>query len=308
VNETAQILAKVSENWLNPQNPLREETIHALQVSTGFSHRQIGSALINCFEELTLPKITAYISSLNPIRRRTVGDIFHVLPSNVFTAWVHGAVITLLMGYRCLLKPSAREPVFARAWKKSLEAADPALAGCVEVVGWDENRLKDCQTVVAYGSDETLQKIRAQLPPGVKFVGYGHKLSVGVLFKADMDSKDLLGRVLRDVEPFRLQGCLSPQILYVEDPSFTRWRELEAMVEVMPKIRPFTQASDVLKEMAKFSPHLSCVGVSGSPDRLTFLERELKGTSASRVCPLGNMQRPPLSWKNGGIDLADLLN
>jgi len=322
MKEIIRSLGAVSELWLDPQHPLREETIQALQVSTGLSRRQIELALINCFEELTTAKITSYIASFEQVERNNVREIstcskeatqcvFHVLPSNAFTAWVHGATITLLFGFRCLLKPSRREPVFARAWKKSLEQVDSRLARRVEIIDEADPWLRKSPVVVAYGSDETLLKIRSMVPAGVRFAGFGHKLSVGIIFQEALNeglSDELLERVREDAEPFRLQGCLSPQILYIESASPLRWPALEASLDVAPKIKTFTEWEILRPELAKFSPYLSCVGYAGGVDKEPFLEHELRDLNISRVCPLGRMQRPPLSWKNGGIFLPDLLH
>jgi hypothetical protein len=322
VNSLIGPLARVSKIWLDPQHPLREETILALQVSTGRPRRSIEMALANCFEELSSSKIAAYIDPFNQVRRRTRSEIqtwskgatwsvLHVLPANVFTAWVHGAVITLLCGHRCRLKPSMHEPVFAPAWRKSLAEVDPNLAERVEIVGWDEKWLKESQTVVAYGSNETLGKIQSMIPAGVRFVGYGHKLSVGVLFHeawAPEPSRELLERVRKDVEPFLLDGCLSPQILYMERSTFTRWKALEEAVEAAPQIKCFVDMESLWEQLSKVSPHLSCVGFAGTNRQKVLLEKRLAGLGVSRVCRLGEMQRPPLSWRNDGINLADLLH
>jgi len=310
VTDTLKSLGAVSGLWLDAKHPLREQTVQALQVSTGFSRRQIELALTNCFEELTTPKITAYIASFEQVERSNI-SILHILPSNAFTAWVHGATITLMLGFRCVLKPSRREPVFAKAWKRSLEQVDPTLAQQVEIVDSADPWLQNSQGVVAYGSDETLLKIRSMLPSTTRFAGFGHKLSVGIIFKEAFDrgfSDDLLGRVQKDAEPFRLQGCLSPQILYVESANPLRWPALQAAVDVSPKLKAFTDWENLRQELAKFSPYLSCVGYAGSADKEQFLENELWDLNVSRVCPLGQMQRPPLSWRNGGIFLPDLLN
>ncbi len=310
VNDLFQSLGQVSEIWLNPDHPLRKETVQALQVSTGFSRRQIEMALTNCFEELSLPKITAYVSSFGTAKRRNM-DVFHILPSNAFTAWVHGAVISLLLGHRALLKPSGREPVFARAWKKSLDLVDPGLSRRVDIRAWDENKLRDFPAVIAYGSDETLQKIRSLLAPGTRFAGYGHKLSVGIIFEEAMkeaSSEALLANIQKDAEPFRLQGCLSPQILYVQNPSSMRWPELEAVLDVSPRVRPFKEWDTLYPELGKFTPYLSCVGYAGPEEQKAFLIEKLTPYHVSRVCPMGEMQRPPLSWQNGGINLVNLLN
>lgn len=310
MSDLLQSLGKVSEIWLNSDHPLREETIQALQVSTSFSRRQIEMAFTNCFEELRLPKITAYVSSFGTAKRRNM-DVFHVLPANAFTAWVHGAVITLLLGHRAILKPSGREPVFARAWKKSLDLVDPELSGRVDIGAWDENKLRDFPAVIAYGSDETLQKIRSLLAPGTRFAGYGHKLSVGVIFEEAMkeaSSEALLAAIQKDAEPFRLQGCLSPQILYVQNPRGLHWPELEAVLDASPRVRPFQKWDDLYPELGKFTPYLSCVGYAGPEAQGPFLEEALEPYHVSRVCPIGEMQRPPLSWQNGGINLVNLLN
>ena len=303
-------LAKVSEIWLDPHHPLRLETVEALQVSTGFNRRQIEMALTNCFEELSFPKITAYVASFAQGKRNVI-DVFHVLPSNAFTAWVHSAVITLLLGHRALLKPSTREPVFARAWKKSLDQVDSDLSGRVDITAWDEDKLRNATAVIAYGSDETLQKIRSRLSPETRFAGYGHKLSVAIIFEEalqDSSPDRLLANIQKDAEPFRLQGCLSPQILYVQHPGTIRWPELEAVLDVPPRVRPFDDWDVLAQELRKYTPYLSCVGYAGAPEQEPFLVQELEPYHVTRVCPLGQMQRPPLSWQNGGINLVNLLN
>ena len=149
------------------------------------------------------------------------------------------------------------------------------------------------------------------IPNTARFAGYGHKLSAGIIFAEALGkgfSDDLLERVRQDAEPFRLQGCLSPQLLYVESAHPLRWPALDAAVDVAPKIRPFTEWENVRKELAKFSPYLSCVGYAGRFEQEWFLENALRDLNISRVCPLGQMQRPPLAWRNGGIFLPDLLN
>ena len=310
MSNQAQALGQIAEIWLDPQHPLRKETVEALRVSTGLNQRQIELAFANCFEELLPPKINAYAASFDVVKRRHI-DVFHILPANAFTAWVHGAVITLLSGHRCLLKPSSREPVFARAWKRSLEMASPELASQVDIVAWDENKLRACEAVVAYGADETLDKIRKVLRPGTRFAGYGHKLSIGILFEEALGTEaheQLLSDIREAADPFRLQGCLSPQILYLQTPRSSLRSELEATLDVAPRVVSFEAWPSLSKELEKFNPYLSCVGYAGEKEREAMLARELSACQVSRVCPIGQMQRPPLSWQNGGIDLVNLLN
>src|SRR5258708_78154 len=252
VTDLARSLGDVSALWLDARNPLRAETVQALQVSTGLTLRQIEMALTNCFEELTTSQIMKVVD-FGAWHQSRSHSVFHILPANAFTAWVHGAVITLALGHQCYLKPSMREPVFARAWKKSLNEINPDISSRVEMRSWDEKTSKDIDAVVAYGSDETLQEIRKRLPSNVRFAGYGHKLSLGIIFKEVWrnSSEDIVQLVRRDAEPFELQGCLSPQILFVESPGRLLEQELKAFMVAVPKIRSFSHWPAVRSELEK---------------------------------------------------------
>lgn len=53
---------------------------------------------------------------------------------------------------------------------------------------------------------------------------------------------------------------------------------------------------------------VSTVGVAASPPRLPEIAMRLAAWGASRVCPLGQMQRPPLTWRHDGRPaLGDLI-
>ncbi len=308
MNHRIEYLGQVAERWLNPDDAFRSETIQALQVSTGYSRRSIERALASCFEELTCEKLLQWMSGR---RTSNVGrTVLHILPANAFTAWVHGVVLSLLSGWKVALKPSFREPVFPMAWKKSLERMDERLSELVDIVAWSETLLCDFDVVVAYGSDETLRLVQASVPAGTRFVGYGHQLSVGVVFEEAQKelSNVWMDRIIADAEPFRLQGCLSPQVIFVENLDPSQWQALGAALEVAPRLEGFKRWQDVLDKMRTLAPHLSCVGYAGETGRQEQLERDLQGLGVSRLCPLGQMQRPPLDWLNGGVNLADVLH
>jgi hypothetical protein len=53
---------------------------------------------------------------------------------------------------------------------------------------------------------------------------------------------------------------------------------------------------------------VSTVGLAAPEDRAKLLAEQLAGWGASRVCPLGQMQDPPLTWRHDGRpSLADLV-
>ena len=298
--------------WLNPASPLRQEAVTALQVSTGFTSRMIENALAAAFEELTDEKLLNFCASEIKLGENVLvpQKVLHILAGNVFTAWLPGAVITLLLGAECDLKPSSQEPVFALLWKRSFQQADPALGEKIQIVRWQDDLLQRYEAVVAYGTDETLAALKPKLNPGTRFVGYGHKFSVGIIWKEALTPENLpdaLAQVQSAVEPFDLQGCLSPQIIYLEGGDPRVLEPLTSQVRVMPKIKRFDSWLDLQHELESFQKHLSSLGMAGPMGRFAEIYSDVENLGISRVCAFGEMQQPPMTWRNGGISLVEAL-
>jgi hypothetical protein len=313
VKDVARTLGLVARRWLDADDSLRGQTVQALQVSTGFRANQIERALSNAFEELRVSKLRSFVAQeIRTHDTATAGvcrTVLHILPSNVFTAWLPAAVTTLLLGHRCLLKPSAGEPVFAPAWKRSIAQEDPVLAELVEIVAWNEDLLHIADAVIVYGSGDTIASIQSRVPSGTCFVGYGHKLSVGVIFREAWEEErtKVLEALRRDLEPFGLAGCLSPQILFVEGGTLSQTAELQRALPVMPRIEPFGSLDQVHHRLAILFPYMSELGYAGPSSRLTSHRAKFEALGITRICPIGQMQKPPLTWRNGGISLVDTL-
>jgi hypothetical protein len=79
----------------------------------------------------------------------------------------------------------------------------------------DLDILKRAEAVIAFGSDETMARLRAQTRWDQKFIGHGHALSL--LWLAEPNA--LTARQARacavDVLTYDQLGCLSPQAIYV---------------------------------------------------------------------------------------------
>ncbi len=53
---------------------------------------------------------------------------------------------------------------------------------------------------------------------------------------------------------------------------------------------------------------VSTVGVAGEGDKMPELANQLARWGARRICPLGQMQNPPLTWRHDGRPaLGDLV-
>jgi hypothetical protein len=116
--------------------------------------------------------------------------------------------------------------VFAALFARSLWDICPDLGACVAVGWWKggETALEaaafaHAEAVIAYGSEAAIQDIQRRVPPATRFLAYGHKLSFGIIGR-EMLRPDQAARTAQQaaysVSVFDQQGCVSPQLLYVE--------------------------------------------------------------------------------------------
>jgi hypothetical protein len=311
VESTISILAQASEEWLDPKCPWRAEAVTALSVSTGQSGELVERALANAMGELQYTHLQQFVASeVRPYVGVGMGrTVLHILPGNVFTAWLPAAVTSLLMGFRCWLKPSRREQVFPALWRRSLSRIDPAFESALEIVEWPIPSFAPVSAVVGFGSDASLDTIAVSVPPGVKLVRYGSKLSVAVLYKealAQNRLQETTDRLLADASLFDLQGCLSPQVVFVEGKADRLAGSVGTKLHPALKLQSFSSDAELIGLIHPFEKALSCIGIAGNPERIVELQHSLSNPSV-RFCGLGEMQRPPLSWRNGGLSLPEAL-
>jgi hypothetical protein len=97
--------------------------------------------------------------------------------------------------------------------------------------------LETSEIVVVFGSDDTLAHFRRIVPAHVRLIGYGHKVSVGMLFEPA--PAEVAAAAAMDVALFDQQGCLSPHVFYVrEQPeafAAALARELDLLATKMPR-------------------------------------------------------------------------
>jgi hypothetical protein len=62
------------------------------------------------------------------------------------------------------------------------------------------------------------------------------------------------------------------------------------------RVHPVSGVPGLVEALKPLRRHLASVGVAGFADRRRELSRALRGLGASRICSLGAMQAPPLSW------------
>jgi hypothetical protein len=139
------------------------------------------------------------------------GDAKHVvviLSSNVFVAALRAVAIARAASPAVVVRPSRREPHFARALVE--HAAYPGLSLATDV---DLARLFGGEVHV-YGRDATIADVRARVGERIRVRGHGAGMGVALVTeRASLD--DAAVSLAEDVVPFDQRGCLSPRVAVV---------------------------------------------------------------------------------------------
>ncbi|HEY2368770.1 MAG TPA: acyl-CoA reductase, partial [Polyangiaceae bacterium] len=170
--------------------------VEPLALSTGLSREGVELALARHVETSASDE---QIASLLAYAGRT--DHVHVvLSANVFVAAVRAIAIALAASDHVTIKPSRREPVFAKALVDAL--ADPRVT-----IGEGDG----ASEIHVYGRDETIAEVR-RAHPGVRVRGHGAGMGIALVTR---DFEEGARALAEDVIPFDQRGCSSPRVAYV---------------------------------------------------------------------------------------------
>jgi len=378
VDDVLRVLGVVIDRWLDRDSPWRQRAEAELPEASGFSAAMIRHGLPLLLDPLGAEAVGRLLDG-ELGGRRSVEElsgtplIVHVLSGNIPALAAAPIVLSLAIGSAALVKRSHGDPVFPPLLVESIKEVDAHLAECVAAVYWMGGRL-DVETVafgaadlvVASGSDATIADIENRVPG--RFIGHGHRISFAAIARESLD--DALAaaqRLAYDATLWDQQGCLSPQLAYVERggslpvEEFAEevGRQLERLAGELPprrlsleeqaSIQRFRQEAEWRavrgEEIAMFSSpgglrwtvvydgtpaflptplnrtlwikpvatlnelaavltpvrrYLEAAGVAASPERQDELGKILAAAGVHRVCPLGRMQRPDLTWRPGG--------
>ena len=393
VHDILAVIDRCIRRWLEPDSDERRQAETHLPATTGLSPPMLRHVLPLVFEEYRGERLGALLDAelggrdsldrgvaSNGGSRRAIGPglSVHVLAGNLPGAGLDGVIFSLLVKSAVLVKAASAEPVLPTLFARSLAAVDPELGACLCVVHWPGGRADlekaafgRAELVVASGSDASLASIRGRLGANTRFIGYGHKLSFGLVTKAGLADRGALAHWSRaaayDVAVYDQLGCLSPQLIYVEEggpasprefasaladdlaawqitlprgavpteagsavrrlcdraewqalagkdivlhasPGGTDWAVIyEADPTFAPSplyrtvcVKPLREPAHLAELLTDWRPYLEAVGVAADPEETARLGEFLAGLGVSRVCPLGEMQRPPLRWCRGG--------
>ena len=209
--------------WRAPGSPLRARLLRELP---RYSREVLDLALERGLRDWTGERLAALRKSERVHEARPPGLCAVWLAASVPSASFTALALPLLAGAAVYAKPSRDDPVSPALFAESLRAADAGVAAALGL-GSDELALQEADAVIAHGRDATLAELRARVPAGRVFIGYGHKLSIAAVGR-DAPLEDAARRAALDAAIYDGRGCLSPAFVLAEDEPRGRARDFAA--------------------------------------------------------------------------------
>jgi hypothetical protein len=117
------------------------------------------------------------------------------------------------------------------------------------------------------------------------------------------DSYEFRSASDKRVAVWRSTGTNDWAVIYEDEPTFTPSCLNRAIF-----VKPTDSFQRILSTVQRFSPQISTVGVTPLNERTQAFAAELSKYNVHRLCPLGEMQKPPLTWHHDGRpNLAELV-
>ena len=399
------ILAKLGREWLDPDFFFRKMALELGPSQTGFGTKTLADGLDRYFKQLTNESLESLViqdlGSLTRLDEFTADNIESrqdrssiargpdllvqitggVLPNPVITSMILGLLARSAQFIKCATGTSFLPRMFAH----SLYSAQPKLGACLELAEWkggtkdlEDALFAEAGCVTATGSNESLAEIRNRLPATIRFVGYGHKLSIAYITRESLGKngvEKIASALAEDVTAWNQLGCLSPHAVYVESDAEPDSHALAAAIanqletreqidprgEITPEnaaaistrrmfyevraasdpdtqiwssasstawtvvhensptfqpsclnrflyVKPVSSFEEFLATIEPLRGRISTVGLAAPMARAQQIALQLSNAGVTRICRIGSMQNPPLTWRHDGRPgLAELI-
>ncbi|HKB52461.1 MAG TPA: acyl-CoA reductase [Ramlibacter sp.] len=242
VSQIVGIVDRAIARLLDAQDPVRREAEQLLPVVTGYDAEMVRLGLSSFLRNFRAPQLHRFVAEdfANPkvldefqpaakggaVRALGPGLLVHSWAGNVPALPLWSMVCGLLVKAGNIGKLPSAEPVFASLFARLLAQVHPPIADCFAIVWWkggDQEAATalfgEADTVLAYGSNQAVEQVRAQLPITTRFLPYGHKLGFGLIGRAALDTHRAPATArlaAHDIVRYDQQGCYSPHLFYVE--------------------------------------------------------------------------------------------
>jgi hypothetical protein len=217
----ADVLARAFEVWRDRGYARRRVAVGEIARSAGYSVELMENsidALIKPFTRDALKKMAARISMYR--KRDRPKAVGFVAAGNVAGAGIHEVAIALIAEAGVVIKTASAEPIFFAEFARTIVEIDREVGARIEVLCWTRERvdltaalIANCDLVVAYGDDATIETLRRP-----NMIGFGSRVSAAVIEPeaiGDSGIEPVAELLARDVALFEQLGCLSPHQIFV---------------------------------------------------------------------------------------------
>jgi hypothetical protein len=394
--DIVKILCEVAQEWLRPDNRFRKLALEHGPAETKFSRPILERGLDGFFRRFTPENFEALlVQELGDAKRlehfstgamvRGPRFLAHIAAGNLPNPALMSLTLGLLTRSAQFMKCAVGAALIPRLFAHSIYEIDRKLGSCLEIAEWrggtadlEQALFAEADCVTVTGEDKTLAAVQSRLPGGVRFLGYGQRVSFGFITREVLREEtvaEIVSRAADDVIAWDQNGCLSPHCFYVEErgavesdkfasllaaelmrreiseprgeitietsaaiasrrsiyeslaahrgdvkiwssENSTAWTvvfEHEARFHFSPLnrfvfVKPVADVAAVFPGVDELHGKISTVGIAAPPDKLRGLAESFAHWGVPRICPLGQMQNPPLTWRHDGRPtLGDLV-
>jgi acyl-CoA reductase-like NAD-dependent aldehyde dehydrogenase len=201
----------------------RAAIVPAIAESTGLSAEGVELALTRHLElDATDEDLTRLVE-----RAGDAPGVVVILSANVFVGALRAVALARAAAEDVVVRPSRRDPTFARALVAA--AGDPRLRLVDEV----DVAAIETGEIHVYGRDDTIADVRARAGVAVR----GHGSGMGVAWVSSSATVELAAQGLADdVVVFDQRGCLSPRVAFVEGDEARAGIFAEALHEALERL------------------------------------------------------------------------
>lgn len=151
------------------------------------------------------------------------GITLHVGAGSVPGVTVTSIIRALLVKSPVLAKPGAGDVALTTAFARHLGRVDPRLGAAAAVqywpggtaawARWEQELFAAAGQVVVYGSDATIESVRARTPASTRLIEHGHRVGVAVVDPTG--DPRAASDAARAVALFDQEGCVSTHLFFV---------------------------------------------------------------------------------------------
>src|SRR5690606_35136271 len=187
----------IKESGFNPQEV--EKTLSILP--TLLSRASLEKRLRSEFKPLSV--LDGFVKTpgfAGKVKATPLGIVLHVTAGNVFLSSIDSLVMGLVTKNLSIVKVSGQNKFFPNFFAQKLIEHDERkiISNKFAILHWKggERSIEDLfkkkvNGIIAWGGEEMIESYRKDLPPAVKFLDFGPKISVQVISREGLKDQDL---------------------------------------------------------------------------------------------------------------------